>query len=511
MPRIITLLLVLLLVSLVASNDFYSPSFFSPKSIIDGDRRYDVILEKFGLLPRRGSPDYEGGSPGLIGSDEFEHLVWDQQLDEHRPNVISVKLYPSVAFVEPIPDSHFINISARIPVTVFAPSRYVYFTLKKFLSYYLNVHPEENAVFRSRLKSIMLGGLPSYSVEATVKFGVHSSQSFNVTSDGVTDSEGFLNVAGTVEAGSMRLSPTVRGLMSRFLITNLKLYQQVYNDRVLLLETSPTFKFRDHQRAVSFSKLLLGAASDIDVTAAPVVPYGGKGYAFVSDIDDTIKITEVLSKARLLRNVFVNPMLPVPDMNRLYQSFFYKYRNLNSSHLFKNFADPSFHYVSNSPLQLYSQLENFRSKNGFPAGSIHLRPLDFTKPNIFKKLANSTHKVDTITALLRNMPKRTFVLIGDSTEHDPEVYASIARMSEFKGRIRCIWIRMVEQENSISGIYKNSVERFMRAMEDVPRRKWGVFHYPDELASIDLRDKYQHCHPLALKENPLDFSNYSST
>ena len=51
------------------------------------------------------------------------------------------------------------------------------------------------------------------------------------------------------------------------------------------------------------------------------------------------------------------------------------------------------------------------------------------------------HKVPTITTLMERLPGRTFVLIGDSGEQDPEVYRTIA--SRFPAQVREIVIRDV--------------------------------------------------------------------
>jgi phosphatidate phosphatase APP1 len=92
--------------------------------------------------------------------------------------------------------------------------------------------------------------------------------------------------------------------------------------------------------------------------------------SIISDIDDTIKMTNVTNAMAMIRNTF-SPFSAIPKMAKLYQKW----------------HDAKFHYVSSSPFQLYSQLEIFLRKEGFPLGSIHLRRVSYTSStffNIFK-------------------------------------------------------------------------------------------------------------------------------
>ena len=63
------------------------------------------------------------------------------------------------------------------------------------------------------------------------------------------------------------------------------------------------------------------------------------GLSVVSDIDDTIKISQVRDRRELLRNTFAREFVAAPGMAARYQQ-------LAAS------ADTRFHYVSSSPLQL---------------------------------------------------------------------------------------------------------------------------------------------------------------
>jgi phosphatidate phosphatase APP1 len=87
---------------------------------------------------------------------------------------------------------------------------------------------------------------------------------------------------------------------------------------------------------------------------------------------------------------------------------------------------------------------------GFPAGSFHMKsvPKNLAEPSTWEDLhkllddsATYKQKVEQISALLTNFPNRRFILIGDSGEKDPEVYAKIRET--FGAQVQEIRIRDV--------------------------------------------------------------------
>lgn len=152
-----------------------------------------------------------------------------------------------------------------------------------------------------------------------------------------------------------------------------------------------------------------------------IEPYG---VSVISDIDDTIKDTRVLSGARtVLSNTFFNPTRAIPGMADAYLQWY----NLGAS----------YHYVSNSPFQLVHMLQQFIHNHHFPPGSFHLRP----STGIISKLVQESgrSKRESICKILRDFPHRKFVLVGDSGEIDLEIYTRIA--ADFPGQIIKIFIR----------------------------------------------------------------------
>jgi hypothetical protein len=79
--------------------------------------------------------------------------------------------------------------------------------------------------------------------------------------------------------------------------------------------------------------------------------FDDKGVIVVSDIDDTIKITNVRNRGATLRSTFLEPFQPVPGMADVYHAWAEK-------------SGAQFCYVSASPWQLYSPLADFIRSNG---------------------------------------------------------------------------------------------------------------------------------------------------
>jgi phosphatidate phosphatase APP1 len=104
--------------------------------------------------------------------------------------------------------------------------------------------------------------------------------------------------------------------------------------------------------------------------------------------------------------------------------------------------------------------------------------------NLAGFLANLTqgtqaYKVDRIQKVHEQFPKRKFILIGDSTQTDPEAYGEVYRM--FPKWIGAIYIRRVTGVSEMDEGKKNAPERFTKAFEDVPDNVWYVFDDPSEL------------------------------
>jgi phosphatidate phosphatase APP1 len=212
-------------------------------------------------------------------------------------------------------------------------------------------------------------------------------------------------------------------------------------------------------------------------------PLEEEGVSVISDIDDTIKITEVRDRRATLRNTFLREFQAVPGMAEFYQTLARNpltpsnekrdgVRSRSENPNAPN-ANVAFHYISASPWQLYTPLAQFIATNGFPAGTFELKQFRWKDRSFFSLFANpEKYKPSVIEPLLKQFPKRKFILIGDSGERDPEIYGALAR--KFPEQITRIYIRDVTNEAADS-------HRHKKAFREVPQAKWQIFQSPEEI------------------------------
>jgi phosphatidate phosphatase APP1 len=165
-----------------------------------------------------------------------------------------------------------------------------------------------------------------------------------------------------------------------------------------------------------------------ETNSCPVLLAEPKGVSVISDIDDTIKLTEVTSRRRMLHRTFALPFESIEGMADIYARW--------------SQQGALFHYVSSSPWQIYRPIQDFLCEFSFPIGSVHLKWFRL-RDEIFKRWRiRKKGKSSVIRNLVKRMPTRSFVLIGDSGEKDPEIYAKVA--SKHPKQVLRICIRQIE-------------------------------------------------------------------
>jgi phosphatidate phosphatase APP1 len=153
------------------------------------------------------------------------------------------------------------------------------------------------------------------------------------------------------------------------------------------------------------------------------VPDATAAYGVISDVDDTVLVTGVQRVFQMVRQTLTGSALTrttFPGTAELY-------RDLAGT------ANPVF-YVSSSPWNLHGFLLAFLRHRGFPPGPVLLRDLLGTS-------AGREQKATRIDEILELHPDLPFVLIGDSGEKDPEIYAATVRAHP--GRVLAVYIREV--------------------------------------------------------------------
>jgi len=186
------------------------------------------------------------------------------------------------------------------------------------------------------------------------------------------------------------------------------------------------------------------------------------GLSVISDIDDTVKITEVLDKTAMLRRTFLEAFVSVPGMSSLYQHW--------------AASGAILHFVSSSPWHLYEPLEELLDRDGFPARSMSLKMVRVKDRSVMNLLKKGTQtKPAQIEPILARFPQRRFILVGDSGEQDPEVYAQIFRAHP--EQIQSICIRNVDA-SMVDDL------RYQAAFEGIDPQRWCLFSEPATLRRL---------------------------
>ena len=164
-----------------------------------------------------------------------------------------------------------------------------------------------------------------------------------------------------------------------------------------------------------------------------LVPPSHAQFGVISDIDDTVIHTDAVNLLRMARIVLLGnarTRLPLKGVAGFYRALIHG----NG----QTVINPVF-YVSNSPWNLYDLLSDFFHLNDIPLGPVlFLRRWGFTARERWPTQKRQ-HKLTSARMILNTFPHLPFILIGDSGEDDPEIYAEL--VSEYPDRIRAVYIR----------------------------------------------------------------------
>ena len=191
---------------------------------------------------------------------------------------------------------------------------------------------------------------------------------------------------------------------------------------------------------------LIDRPDELPVTATgeiliPTTPQFG----IISDIDDTVlqsKATNYLAAAKLMFFKNAKTRLPFDGVAELYQALTNKRQN------------PLF-FVSSSPWNLYELLTDFFEYQDIPKAPLFLVDYGFTADQ-FIKPGHGDHKLQQINFILEMYPHLNFILMGDSGQHDPEIYQQV--IQHHPERILAAYIRDVTNSRRDDEVKKIAAE-----------------------------------------------------
>ena len=172
------------------------------------------------------------------------------------------------------------------------------------------------------------------------------------------------------------------------------------------------------------------SAGAVHQTGQFLVPPLTARFGVISDMDDTVVQTGAGNVFGMMSTVLLGnalTRLPFEGVASFYQSL----QGVELNPLF---------YVSSSPWNFYDILTEFFRLHQIPMGPLFLRDWGVSEEEVLPT-DHRNHKVTTIRRILDTLPELPFILIGDSSQEDPEIYQEIAAIHP--GRILGIYIRAV--------------------------------------------------------------------
>jgi phosphatidate phosphatase APP1 len=175
----------------------------------------------------------------------------------------------------------------------------------------------------------------------------------------------------------------------------------------------------------------------VEAVGKILVPPPTAQFGIISDIDDTILQTKATELTKVIQLTFMRnaqTRLPFKGVSAFYQALQKGKEENNYNPIF---------YVSSSPWNLFDFLKDFCEVRNIPKGVFFLRDLGLSKDQ-FLQSSHGDHKLAQIQRIMALFPSLKFILIGDSGQHDPEIY--LEAIQTYPERVLSVYIRDVSAE-----------------------------------------------------------------
>lgn len=163
-------------------------------------------------------------------------------------------------------------------------------------------------------------------------------------------------------------------------------------------------------------------------------------FGCISDIDDTFLVSHITKIARKLYVLLTKNA----ETRKPFKGVVSFYNGLH--HASETTKNPFF-YVSSSEWNLYDFLVNFMALNKLPKGPLLLKDIKDRWRDFFRQgYGNHNHKLFKIERIFALHPHKSFILLGDNGQHDPEIYHQLAL--KYPKQVKAIYIRAVKRSHS---------------------------------------------------------------
>ena len=183
------------------------------------------------------------------------------------------------------------------------------------------------------------------------------------------------------------------------------------------------------------------------------VPTADAAFGVISDIDDTVIQSRVSNFLLAVRTVMLGnarTRLPFAGVAALYQAL---EKGSDGKRL-----NP-FYYVSSSPWNLHDLIAEFLQLQAIPEGPICLRDWDVDLDALTSSRLKR-HKEPLIREIMDAMDPLPFILMGDTSQKDPEIYAEIVRA--YPGRVLAVYIRNVDPNPERSAAVQKLADEILK-------------------------------------------------
>lgn len=160
-------------------------------------------------------------------------------------------------------------------------------------------------------------------------------------------------------------------------------------------------------------------------------------FAFISDIDDTFLISH---SSNLRKRLFVL-LTENARSRRPFDGAVAHYRLLHGIDDASTESDNAFFYVSSSEWNLYNYIREFVKEHNLPEGVFLLNRIKTFSQLFSTGQSNHNGKFTRIVRILEAYPQQQFVLLGDDSQMDIDIYTSL--VTYFPKNIYCVYIRRV--------------------------------------------------------------------
>ncbi|OMP76687.1 App1 family protein [[Flexibacter] sp. ATCC 35208] len=183
-----------------------------------------------------------------------------------------------------------------------------------------------------------------------------------------------------------------------------------------------------------------------ETTGVVIIPHHTQ-FGCISDIDDTFLVSHSAKIVKRLQVLFTRnarTRKPFEGVVRHYQLL---------SH-----SNNPFFYVSSSEWNLYAYIKEFIRFNGLPDGVFLLNQLKPLRQLLKSGQNKHKTKFTRITRILKHYPDMRFILLGDDTQEDPNIYKAL--VDHFGTQIIAVYLRKVRNSKAIA------TREVVQAMQD---------------------------------------------